>query len=490
MPKTVDKPKPILLPALCKGCGRCIDACPKHCITLGHDINQDSGMIPVLLDLETCNACGLCITACPEPYGLSTVEYQLEDPRHLYGDREPAAVRPEAIPDREIPLRKCETMVLKGNYAAAIGAIFAGCRHVFGYPITPSTEGAELMAEMQPQLHGVFLQAVSEVATVNHMYGCAAAGLPSMTFTSSPGFSLMLEGISYMIGAELPAVFVNVMRGGPGLGNIAPEQADIKLACRGLGHGNTHAITLAPSTPQEMLTQTMLAFRLAFKYRNPVVVLADGYLGQMTGRVTLPDTMIAPGMPEWAVAGDAAHRGNLICSIFLSEWELEAHNEHLSEKYRRIIASEQRASLFRADDAEILLVACNTPARMAKGAVERLRQEGVKAGLFMPVTLWPFPIDALGALLGRVKQILVVEASDGQLEDEMRLALSHASDGDAGALAGDALTPGELLCEAVRASGNGARPRAPIHNLRHMGGVLPQESEIVQKVRCILEVSR
>jgi pyruvate/2-oxoacid:ferredoxin oxidoreductase alpha subunit/NAD-dependent dihydropyrimidine dehydrogenase PreA subunit len=490
MPKTIDKPKPILLPALCKGCGRCIDACPKHCITMGHDINQDSGMVPILLDLEACNACGVCITACPEPYGLTTVAYQLEDPRHLYGARERMDAKPETIPDQEIPLQKCETMVLKGNHAAAIGAIFAGCRHVFGYPITPSTEGAELMAELQPQLRGVFLQAVSEVATVNHMYGCAAAGLPSMTFTSSPGFSLMLEGISYMIGSELPAVFVNVMRGGPGLGNIAPEQADIKLTCRGLGHGNTHAITLAPTTPQEMLTQTMLAFQLAFKYRNPVVVLADGYLGQMTGRVALPDEMIRPGMPDWAVAGDAAHRSNLICSIYLAEQDLEAHNEHLREKYRRMIANEQRANLFHADDADILLVACNTPARMAKGAVERLRREGVKAGLFIPVTLWPFPIEKLRPLLGHVQQILVIEASDGQLEDEMRLALSHeASRRMQGRTAGDAAHRESLRGDAP-ASGNGAGIHPAIHNLRHMGGVLPQEGEIVRKVRSMLEVSR
>ena len=256
----------------------------------------------------------------------------------------------------------------KGNYAAAIGALLAGCRHVFGYPITPSTEGAELMAELLPKLQGVFLQAVSEVATVNHMYGTGSAGLRSMTFTSSPGFSLMLEGISYMIGAEVPGVFVNVMRGGPGLGNIAPEQADIKLACRGLGHGNTHAIVLAPSTPQEMLDMTLRAFDLSFKYRNPVVVLGDGYLGQMTGRVVLPATYVVPGLPAWAVWGDEAHRGNLISSILLDEVDLEQHNLHLNRKYERMRA-EAMAELFMCDDAEIVVVACNTPARMAKGAV-------------------------------------------------------------------------------------------------------------------------
>ena len=307
---TKERAKPVLLPQFCKGCARCIDACAKHCITLGTEINSATGLIPVELHLESCNACGLCIDACPEPYGLREEpppegDFELQDPSKLFGARPSAAPKPVRIPGEVIPLPKMEPLVLKGTYASAIGAILAGCRHFFGYPITPSTEGAELMAKLLPKLDGVFLQAVSEVATVNIMYGCGGAGLPCMTFTSSPGFSLMVEGISYMIGAEVPGVFVNVMRGGPGLGNIAPEQADVKLCCRGLGHGNTHGIVLAPSTPQEMLDLTMLAFELSFAYRNPVVIVSDGYLGQMTGRVTLPRTMLKPGLPEWAVWGDA-----------------------------------------------------------------------------------------------------------------------------------------------------------------------------------------
>jgi pyruvate/2-oxoacid:ferredoxin oxidoreductase alpha subunit len=292
------------------------------------------------------------------------------------------------------------------------------------------------------------------VAAVNMMYGCGGAGLRSLTFTSSPGFSLMLEGISYMVGAELPAVFVNVMRGGPGLGNIGPEQADIKLACRGLGHGNTHAIVLAPASPQEMLDLTMEAFDLAFRYRNPVVLVGDGYLGQMTGRVTLPRTLLRPGLPRWAVWGDRSHRGNLISSIYLSEADLEAHNRHLDEKYEAMRRAEQRADLFRCEEAQWLVVACNTPARMAKGAVEALRGRGVAAGLFRPVTLWPFPTDALVAQLAAARGLIVVEAGPGQLEDELRLALSHA--------------------------GVGWLP--PIHPVRRMGGVLPQQEEIVATV--------
>ena len=458
-----ERPKPVLLPEYCKGCGRCIDSCAKHCIEPGSEIDPLTGLVPVTLNLDACNGCGLCMEACPEPYGLRPqVEgagFELQDPEKLFGGRPAIRPRPAAIPPEEIPLPPVSPLVLKGNYASAIGALLAGCRHVFGYPITPSTEGAELMAKLQPKLDGIFLQAVSEVATVNMMYGCGGAGLPCMTFTSSPGFSLMLEGISYMIGAEVPGVFVNVMRGGPGLGNIAPEQADVKLVCRGLGHGNTQAIVLAPSTPQEMLDLTRLAFELAFRYRNPVIVVADGYLGQMTGKVALPSTMVRPGLPDWAVFGDGAHRGNLMSSIYLDERDLEAHNVRLNEKYLAM-ESEQRADLFACADASTLVIAFGTPARMAKGAVEALRGEGIPAGLFRPLTLWPFPIAPLRELLPNVARILVVEASNGQLEDELRLALSKAG-----------------------------LAAPPIESVRHFGGVLPQSAEIAAAVRNHAEVA-
>ncbi len=453
-----ERPKPELLPEFCKGCGRCIEACTRHCISVGTEINPATGLMPVSLDLDQCNGCGLCLSACPEPYGLRAKpgsDFVLEDPKALFGSRSGSLEPAPTVPDQLLPLAEVEPLVVKGNYAAAIGALIAGCRHFYGYPITPSTEGAELMARLLPKLEGVFMQAVSETAAVNMMYGCGGAGRKAMTFTSSPGFSLMLEGISYMIGAEVPGVFVNLMRGGPGLGNIAPEQADIKLVCRGLGHGNTQAVVLAPSTPQEMLDLTILAFEISFRYRNPVVVLGDGYLGQMTGTVRLPRVAVKPGLPDWAVSGDRGHRANLVCSIFLSETDLEAHNLHLNAKYEAMKAAEQRADLFETDDAEVLLVACNTPGRMAKGAVRDLRASGVKAGLLRPISVWPFPIDALRPLLGRVRRIVVVEASNGQLEDELRLAISHAGID---------------------------RPPA-IDSVRRFGGVLPQQKEIVDRVR-------
>jgi pyruvate/2-oxoacid:ferredoxin oxidoreductase alpha subunit/NAD-dependent dihydropyrimidine dehydrogenase PreA subunit len=461
------RPKPFLFPQLCKACGRCIEACPKHCIEFATEIDPQSGLTPIVVHEDACNGCGLCFDACPEPYGLMprTAEFEgvdmvVTDPYSTFGARAHGAPQAEDIADRRVPLPPLQPMVLKGNYAAAVGAMLAGCRHFFGYPITPSTEGAELMAKVLPELHGVFVQAVSEVAAVNMMYGCGGAGLRCMTFTSSPGFSLMLEGISYMIGAEVPGVFVNVMRGGPGLGNIGPEQADIKLVCHGLGHGNTRAIVLAPGTPQEMLDLTMEAFALSFRYRNPVIIAGDGYLGQVSGRVTLPDHLVQPGLPAWAVYGDAMHRGNLISSIYIAEADLEVHNEKLNAKFAAIAAAEQRSVSLSCDDAEWLVIATNTPGRMAGGAVAQLRAAGIGAGLFRPVTLWPFPVDHLLPLLPRARGIVMVEAGPGQLEDELRLALSH----------------------------RGVAP-PPIHAVRRHGGVLPSLAEIVDRVRTLAEAT-
>ncbi len=458
MTRVVERLKPFLLPEFCKGCGRCIESCAKDCLKLGDEINPQTGLIPVTLDLTDCNGCDLCIEACPEPFALlregDNEAFAYVDPSRLFGQWPFDVPHPEPWPDTTVALPAREPLIVKGTYASAVGALLAGCRHVFGYPITPSTEGAELMAKVLPELKGIFVQAVSEVATVNIMYGSGGAGKRCMTFTSSPGFSLMQEGIYYMIGAEVPGVFVNIMRGGPGLGNIGPEQADIKLVCHGLGHGNTHAIVLAPATPQEMLDLTILSFELAFKYRNPVIIVGDGYLGQMTGKVRLPDQMVVPGVPEWAVYGDRSHRGNLICSIDLSEIGLEQHNIHLNEKYDAMTAAEQRADLYMCDDADILIVACNTPSQLAKGAIRDLRKKHFKVGLFRPITLWPFPIDALRPLLPTVKRLVVVEASAGQLEDELRLALSHA----------DIYKP------------------PVISHVRRMGGILPSSDEVVEHV--------
>jgi pyruvate/2-oxoacid:ferredoxin oxidoreductase alpha subunit/ferredoxin len=454
MSKTAVRKKPALRRDLCKGCGRCIESCAQHAIVLGTEVHEASGVIPVDLDLGRCNACGLCIDACPEPFALMVPE-ELE--RLAVADAAPPRARPTPldVPPTTAALKPGLTLFMKGAHAGAIGALLAGCRSFYGYPITPSTEGAELMSKLLPEVGGTYIQAPSEVAAVNMMYGAGAAGQAAMTFTSSPGFSLMVEGISYMVSAQLPGVFVNVMRAGPGLGNVGPAQADVKLACRGLGHGDTHAVVLAPATPQEMMDFTFLAFDLAARYRSPVVVLADGFLGQMTGRVVLPDTIVKPGLPGWAVPGDAAHRANLVTSILLDPQEFEGHNRELVAKYGRMVAAEQRAAPYLCDDADVLLVACNTPSQTCKGAVRTLREEGVRAGLFRPQTLWPFPVEALKPFLGRAKGIVVVEASDGQIEDELRLALSHA----------------------------GVGAGVPITNVRRLGGVLPSQAEILAAAR-------
>ncbi len=462
MPAVDEKPKPFLIPEYCKGCGRCVSVCVKGCIRFADEINPRTGLVPVVLDLANCTGCGLCIEACPEPYGLRAMaageDYTLLDPARLFGAKQSDAPEPVDIPARRVPLPHTQPLIIKGNYASAVGALLAGCRHFYGYPITPSTEGAELMSKLLPQLGGVFLQAVSEIATVNHMYGTGGAGLSSMTFTSGPGLSLMLEGISYMVGSELPGVFVNIMRGGPGLGNIAPEQSDVKLACRGLGHGHSHCISLLPSTPQEMLDYTILAFELTQKYRNPVIILADGYLGQMTGKVQLPDYMVKPGIPAWAVYGDRQHRRNLITSIQLQELDLEKFNQHLEDKYQAMKA-EARAESYMTADADVVIVAANTPARAAKGSVKSLREAGIKAGLFRPITIWPFPAEPLRALLPTTRRLVVVEANaGGQIEDELRLSMSLA----------------------------GVEKLPPITHVRRFGGMLPEQSEIVAHVKSIL----
>ena len=452
MPPTRSKVRPIIAPEYCKGCGRCVDACALGCIEAGHEIHPGTGLVPVTLHLEACSGCALCFDACPEPYALAPEGGQGE-PR-ASGERP----LPESVPAEWLELPESGPLVMKGTHASAIGALVAGCRHFFGYPITPSTEGAELMAKLLPKLDGVFLQAVSEVATVNLMYGCGAAGLPSLTFTSSPGFSLMLEGLSYMIGAEVPGVFVDVMRGGPGLGNIAPEQSDIKLACRGLGHGNTHAIVLAPSSPQEMLDLTQLAFELAFEYRTPVIVLADGYLGQVTGKVKLPRAMRKPGLPGWAVWGDASHRRNLISSIYLAETELEAHNLRLIAKYDRI--------------GEPGAARRPLPLRRRRRAAGRLQHpgadgEGRGAGA------------ARAGRAGRPAAAADAVAVPDPPAASARLAPAPADRGRGEPRA--ARGRAAARAQPCRQTAAGAK-HPPIESLRRYGGVLPAESEIIAAV--------
>lgn len=313
--------------------------------------------------------------------------------------------------------------LIKGNEAIVKGAILAGCRAYYGYPITPASEIAEAAALYMPQSGGVFVQAESEVAAINMIYGAAAAGVRSMTASSGPGLSLMQEGFSYLAGSELPCVIADIMRGGPGLGNIAPEQSDYHQIVKCGGHGNYRTLVLAPDSVQEMCDLTMLAFDLADRYRNPVVVLADGFIGQMMEPVEFPEARAVPPAPKWAVTGTRETRANLVTSIYLEPDVLEAHVRKLEAKYQR---AEQEVVRFEArdtQDADIVLVGYGIVARVLKEVVESARAEGLRVGLLRPVTLYPFPAAEIRRLAGHAHAFVVVEMSTGQLIDDVRLAL-------------------------------------------------------------------
>jgi pyruvate/2-oxoacid:ferredoxin oxidoreductase alpha subunit len=302
------------------------------------------------------------------------------------------------------------------------GAVLAGCTAFYGYPITPASEIAEAAALYLPQVGGTFLQAESEVAAINMVYGAAAAGARVMTASSGPGLSLMQEGISYLAGSELPCVIVDVVRGGPGLGNIAPEQSDYFAMVKGGGHGDYRNIVLAPASVQEMADLTILAFELADKYRNPAVVLADGFIGQMMEPLELEYREIAPPEKLWAVKGTPETRANLISSIYLEPDQLEEHQRRLEAKYIRAQV-EARFETYQTGDAEVLLVGYGIVSRVLRSTVEALRKEGCKAGLFRPITLWPYPSQALLKAAEHAHKVIVVELSNGQMVEDVRLAL-------------------------------------------------------------------
>ncbi len=316
-------------------------------------------------------------------------------------------------------------ILITGNEAVGAGAVKAGCDCYYGYPITPQNELTAYMAANMPANNRVFIQAESEIAAISMVYGSSAAGKRAMTSSSSPGISLKQEGISFMAGAELPAVIVNVQRGGPGLGNIAPAQSDYFQAVKGGGHGDYRLIVLAPDSVQEMHDLTMLAFELADKYRMPVMVLADGRLGQMME--PLDTDAMKPSTPpkkSWALTGAKGRKPNMIRSLYLVEGGLEELNLKLQKKYDRIKHSEVRYEERYTDDCDILLVAYGTSARIAKGAMEKARAQGIKAGLLRPVTLWPFPTEQIAKLAKKADLLLVVEMSSGQMLEDVKIAVN------------------------------------------------------------------
>lgn len=350
-----------------------------------------------------------------------------------------------------------ELKLMKGNEALAEAAIRAGADAYFGYPITPQSEVIEyLMAERPENRTGmVVLQAESEVAAINMVYGAAGAGKKVMTSSSSPGVSLKLEGISYIAGAELPCLIVNVMRGGPGLGTIQPSQADYFQAVKGGGHGDYHLIVLAPSTVQEMADFVDKGFELAFKYRNPVMILADGAIGQMMEKVYLPeqkprlsDEEVATRYSNWATTGRNGRKQNIITSLNLKSEKQEVHNQDLQAKYKVIEQNETEHEEIQCEDADYIMVAFGTSARICQKVIQIGRERGLKLGLIRPITLWPYPSKAIEKYASKVKGFMSVEMNAGQMVEDVRLAVNgKVPVVHYGRMGGMIATPGEVLAE-------------------------------------------
>jgi 2-oxoglutarate ferredoxin oxidoreductase subunit alpha len=344
-----------------------------------------------------------------------------------------------------------EKVLMKGNEAIAEAALRAGCRAFFGYPITPQTELAAYMARRMPKENGVYVQAESEIGAINMVYGAAGAGARCMTSTSSPGMSLKTEGLSYIAGANLPAVIVNVQRGGPGLGGIQPSQSDYWQATRAAGHGDFHPIVIAPSTVQEMASTVNDAFDLAETYLTPVIVLIDGMLGQMMEPVQLPEEKSHTQDKPWAVTGHGNKRKqNVINSLHLDPAVLERTNFERFERYETIKKNEQRVESYCADDADIVIVAFGACARVSRTAVDKAREAGIKAGLIRPITLVPFTTDAIEAAIPHTKTFLAVEMNMGQMVEDVRLVVQG---------------------------------RVPVEFFGRTGGIIPTPNEVLEHIK-------
>lgn len=342
-------------------------------------------------------------------------------------------------------------VLMTGNEAIAEGTVHAGCRFYAGYPITPQNELTAYMAKRMPQVKGIFIQAESEISAINMVFGAAAVGAKAMTSSSSPGISLKQEGISYLAGCQLPAVIVNIMRGGPGLGNISPSQSDYFQATKGGGHGDYHSIVLAPSTVQECFDFMEIAFALADKYRNTVIILGDGMLGQMMEPLVIKSQVAGRRSQlkkTWALTGCKNRKPNIIRSLLLKEGALEELNKKLQNKYNEIRAKEIRCETFNLKGAQIILVAYGTTARIAKGACVKFKK--YKLGLIRPITLWPFPEQIIKNAANKAKAALVVEMSAGQMLEDVKLAVEG---------------------------------KIPVDFFGRMGGGIPTEEEIIDKIK-------
>lgn len=347
-----------------------------------------------------------------------------------------------------------EKVLMKGNEAIAEAAILAGCRHYFGYPITPQTEIAAYMAKKMPKIGGVFLQAESEIAAINMVYGVSSAGKRVMTSSSSPGISLKGEGISYLAGADLPALVVNVQRGGPGLGGIQPSQSDYFQATKGGGHGDFHMIVLAPASVQEMAELTVKGFELADKYRVTSMIMADGTMGQMMEPVELDFKVAPPPEKPWATTGTKMSRPhNIVNSLSLVPEELEQFNFERFERYKTIEQNEALYEEYMMDDADICLVAFGIAARVSKNAVNEARKQGIKVGLIRPITLWPFPVAPFEKAAESVERFISVELSMGQMIEDIKLAVKCKKPVELCNRAGGMIPSPEQVLEAIKNGG-------------------------------------
>jgi len=344
-----------------------------------------------------------------------------------------------------------EKILVRGNEAVAMGAIDAGCLLFFGYPITPQNEIPEYLSKHLPPLGGEFIQAESEIASINLLLGASATGARAMSSSSSPGISLMQEGLSYMAGSELPVVIVNISRSGPGLGGISASQGDYFQATRGGGHGDYRMIVLAPSTVQEMYNLTCLAFDLADKYRNPAMVLGDALIGQMKEPLTRQkaEKMDLPPK-DWALTGARGRKPNKIKSLYLQEGELTEHNWKLYQKYERMKKEEVRFEMVNAEDARLIIVAFGSMARVSKTAMEMAREEGMKVGLFRPITLFPYPEKGLYDISKQVKQFLTVELNTGQMVEDVKLSVDRDAEVHFYGKPPGALPPPEEILDEIK----------------------------------------
>ncbi|HHW47457.1 MAG TPA: 3-methyl-2-oxobutanoate dehydrogenase subunit VorB [Clostridiaceae bacterium] len=350
-----------------------------------------------------------------------------------------------------------EKLLMKGNEVIAEAAIRAGCRHYFGYPITPQTEIAHYFAKKMPEVGGTFIQAESEIAAINMVYGAAGAGARVMTSSSSPGISLKQEGISYASGAELPAVIVNIVRCGPGLGGILPAQCDYFQAVKGGGHGDYKMVVLAPCSVQELYELTVEAFNIADKYRILAMIMGDGILGQMMETVEFRDKeeIYEADKSSWATVGTRMERDhNVITSIYIDPEVLERHNQKLQAKYRLIEENEVRCEVYNCEDADVIVAAFGTVARIVKNVIKMAAKEGIKVGLIRPITLWPFPVKVFEKYAEVPKAFLSVELNAGQMVEDVRLSV------------------------------NGKRP---VYFHGRMGGMIPTQQEILDKIKEILK---